>query len=74
MNRRWGRQCFTSYQLDLGHVCAEVGAGGLAMVISGWALWMKGCWAALAAQDRGVCSPLAAVEARAEQRLFLATG
>lgn len=42
VNRRWGRQCFTSYQLDLGHVCAEVGVGGLAMVISGWALWMKG--------------------------------
>lgn len=36
-----------------------MGAGGLAMVISGSALWMKGCWDALAAQDRGVCSPLA---------------
>lgn len=43
------------------------------MVISGQVLWMKGCWAALAAQNRRVCSLLDAGEARAVQGLVLAT-
>ena len=73
MHGRWGRQCSTSYQLDLGHVCAEVVAGGLRMVISGQVLWMKGYWVALAAQNRRVGSLLDAGEARAVQGLLLTT-
>lgn len=43
------------------------------MVISGQVLWMKGCWAALAARNRRVGSLLDAGEARAVQGLLLAT-
>lgn len=41
------------------------------MVISGWALWMKCCWTALAAQNIGVRCPVAVGETRAEQDYWL---